>query len=168
MIVCSFSERRVAGGRLLESILLLVNKNINSTIPFVRAVKQEDQLGCGIACVAFILRIKYKDARHLFVDGKRRAKEEANFYCREIAKILESRTLLSCEYKYLKRKLKHKIYKPTTIIFIKRSKKYPFGHYLCRSKTGWMDPWINIPNKKIVAGFRKRLPGKPTYFIQAI
>ena len=132
----------------------------------MRAIKQEDKLGCGIACVAFILKIKYEDTRDLFADGKRRANEEANFYCREIVRILESRTL-SCEYKYLKKRLKHKIYRPNTIVFIKKSEKYPFGHYLCRSKVGWMDPWINIPNKKIEAGFRKRLPGKPVYYIQA-
>lgn len=87
----------------------------------MRYVKQEDGLGCGIACIAFVLKIKYKDAQGLFVDGKRRSKEEANFYCKEIVSILERRGL-SYEYKYIKRRLKHKIYQRNIIVFIERSK----------------------------------------------
>lgn len=44
----------------------------------------------------------------------------------------------------------------------------PFGHYLIRFNNQWIDPWINLPNKNIKAGFRKRLPGKPIYGISCI
>jgi len=75
----------------------------------------------------------------------------------------------SIEYKYIKGKIRKKIYQDNTIVFIKRSKKYPYGHYLSRYKSSWMDPWINSKNdrkiKKIKAGFRKRLPGKAIYAI---
>lgn len=151
---------------MLELILPLVNKNINSTILNIKPVKQRDNFGCAVACVAFILRIEYGIARDLFVDGKRRSKEEANFYCKEIVGILANAGL-SYQYRYLKKRLKRKMYNLNTIIYIKKSKRYPYGHYLCRYKDMWMDPWINFPSRKITAGFRKRLPEKPIYVIYA-
>lgn len=42
----------------------------------MKPVKQEDGLGCAVACVAFILQIPYSEAVKLFSDGKRRVKEE--------------------------------------------------------------------------------------------
>ena len=132
----------------------------------MKSIAQEDSLGCGIACVAFILKLTYKEAKNLFLDGKRRAKEEPNFYCGEIVGILEN-VGLSYEYKYLKKRLKHKIYRSNTIVYLRKSKKYPFGHYLVRYENKWMDPWINFPKENINAGFRKRLPGKPIYAIMS-
>jgi hypothetical protein len=71
------------------------------------------------------------------------------------------------QYRYLKPRLRKIIYRDDVIVFIKRSKKYPFGHYLVRYQNLWMDPWINFPKEKDVkkakAGFRKRLPGKAIY-----
>jgi hypothetical protein len=52
-----------------------------------------------------------------------------------------------------------------SIVFIKTSAKYLFGHFLARYKDKWMDPWINLPNTDITAGFRDQLPGKPTYAV---
>ena len=59
----------------------------------MKPVRQEDGLGCAVACVAFALKIPYSEALTLFVDGKRRVKEEANFYCPEIVKILNEKRL---------------------------------------------------------------------------
>lgn len=119
----------------------------------MRLVKQEDPFGCGVTCIAFILKINYHQALTLFKDGKIRAKEKPNFYCREMVMIL-NHSGLKYQYKYLKKRLLKKIYQPNTIVFIKRSKKYPFGHYLIRANRQWMDP---------LAGFRTKLPGKPIY-----
>ncbi len=130
----------------------------------MKAVRQEDNLGCAVACVAFVLGIKYKDALKLFEDGESRVKEKANFYCREIVSVLDEFGL-KYEYKFLKPRHKNKIYKTKTIVFIQKSKKYRYGHFICRYKNSWMDPWINLPKRSIKAGFRKRLPGKPTYAI---
>jgi len=68
--------------------------------------------------------------------------------------------------KYLKTKLKH--YPSGSIIYLKRSKRFPFGHYMAKTDLGWMDPWINLPNYPRKAGFRKRLPGIPSYLISPI
>lgn len=149
---------------MLELILLLVNKYINSRIGFMKPVRQENGLGCAVACVAFVLKIPYSEALTSFFDGKRRIKEEANFYCPEIVKILNSEGL-SYVWQKLKKKNLGVIDKNLSIVFIKKSSKYPYGHFLCRYNNSWMDPWINLPNKNIEAGFRKELPGEPTYVV---
>jgi hypothetical protein len=133
---------------------------IQEKIPVI----QEDPLGCAVACTAFALSISYKSALRLFKDGEKRVKNYPDFYCKEIVQILRQSDP-SYIHRYISKKLRQKIYKPGTIVFLRRSKRYPVGHYLCRDKKGWMDPWINTPLDNRKAGFRKRLPGKPIYVI---
>ncbi len=128
-----------------------------------KPVVQEDGLGCGVACVAFILSTSYKEALELFD----KEKVKSRTYCVDIQRALEKGGK-----KYFYRKLMSKsgnIYEQGAIIFIKRSQKYPFGHFLARGNGRWVDPWINLAAgsniKNAQAGFRKRLPGKPTYGI---
>lgn len=47
----------------------------------------------SVACIVFVLKISYSEALTLFIDGKRRVKEEANFYCPELVNILNSQGL---------------------------------------------------------------------------
>ena len=129
-------------------------------------IKQEDPFGCGIACVASILKINYKTALSLFLDGRRKA-TETGFYCREIIEALENNGL-KYEYKYLKSKTRKNMYKPGAIVFLRRSKRYPDGHYLTRSDNIWLDSWINFPSEEMKSGFRKRLPEKPIYVIYPV
>jgi hypothetical protein len=128
----------------------------------MKLIAQEDSYGCGVACVAFALNKSYKEALSLFPNGKKRARSIPDFYCRELVWILNN-TGRNYEYKYIKPKLRRKIYKTGTIVFIKKSKKYKYGHYLIRYENKWMDPWINFPRLNANAGFRKRLPGRPIY-----
>jgi hypothetical protein len=127
-------------------------------------VKQEDGLGCAVACIAFVLNIPYSEALKLFEDGERRVKEEANFYCPEIVKILNEKGL-NYSWKKLNKENIKVVSNNLSIVFIKRSEKYPFGHFLTSYQGKWMDPWINLPNSDIDAGFRDQLPGEPTYAI---
>lgn len=129
-------------------------------------VMQENPLGCSVACVAFILKISYQSSLTLFKKGESKA-IKTGFYCKEIVEVLKNRGLCY-EYKYIKNKVKKKIYKAGSIIFIRRSKKNPTGHYLCRVGNVWMDPWINFPDIERKAGFRRKLPEKPIYVIYAI
>lgn len=128
-------------------------------------ITQKDNLGCSIACLAFISNKTYEEVTVNL--GKEKAKTKG-FYCREIVEYLK-KLGYQAEFHYLKSKWRKKIYKDKTIVFIKRSKKYPYGHYLIRYQNLWMDPWINFKKgksvKKAKAGFRKRLPGKPIYGI---
>ena len=126
-------------------------------------VKQENAMSCGVACVAFVLNIRYQKALKLFENAQNA--EDKGFYCREIVEALEKKNLDS-EYKYIKNPaIKRLIYKDDSIVYLRRSKKYPMVHYLCRWNTKWMDSWINFPDEDRNAGFRKRLPGKPIYVI---
>lgn len=127
----------------------------------MRLIKQENKLGCGVACVASILNLSYRNALKLF--PKNRA-EKHGFICKEIVQAL-GRGGLRYEYKYIKPRFENKIYGEDTVVFIQRSRKYPEGHYLVRKDRKWIDSWINFPNKKRRAGFRKKLPGRPIYAI---
>ena len=125
----------------------------------MRAVTQEDLMGCGIACVASVLGKSYKSAKKLFA-GPGHALSRG-YYCREIVEALEEG-----RKKYKSAKISDKnrqfLEKDGTIVFTGRSKKYPAGHYLAKSDKGWMNPWINFPSIfPVKSGFQKTLPGKP-------
>ncbi len=88
------------------------------------------------------------------------------FLCSEIVKAL-GKAGYKFHFKYTGRMKKYN-FPNNTIVHIKKSKKYPVGHYLCLTQKGWMDSWINFPRLNARAGFRKRLPGKPIYAIVPI
>lgn len=131
------------------------------------SIVQKHLWGCGAACVAFVLGLDYSTALKLFTYGTHKANTRG-FYCKEIVDVL-NRSNRNYTHRYIKDRIKRRIYKDYTIVFIGRSPKYPVGHYLCRYQNTWMDPWINFPvNQNIQeakAGFRKRLPARPLYAI---
>ena len=127
------------------------------------AVTQEDEFGCGIACVAFLLNIGYAEAAKQFEPEKARS---LGFICRELTSVLNNNDQ-KYYYRYLKTRFLQRIYKEGTIVFIKKSERYPAGHYLVRANGCWMDPWLNYRIEadisKAISGYRRRLPGKPIY-----
>lgn len=126
-----------------------------------KPVAQEDPLGCGVACVAYLLNLSYKDALQMFPNGKERA-NTVGFYSKELASKLGE----SYKVGFAKRNKKF-IHRSGSIIFMKRGKKYRCGHFMVRSGNQWMDPWINFPSWAPRAGFRKRLPEQSVYIIFA-
>ena len=116
----------------------------------MKLIKQENQMGCGIACAAVILNFSYKRTFKLFSLGKA---DFTGFTCKEIVDALKRGGL---DYS--------QVHTPLSV-FIQRSNKYKHGHYLVRGRNIWMDPWINFPNANRRSGFRKRLPGKSIYVI---
>ncbi len=126
-------------------------------------ITQQDSYGCGLACVAFLVEKEYQQISCLITKKQAQTK---GFICKDLTKLF-LHFGLNYEYKYLNQKLKRKIYKDGVIVFIKRSKKYPSGHYLARLNNLWMDPWINFnfqaKIKDARSGFRKKLPGKAIY-----
>ena len=47
-----------------------------------------------------------------------------------------------------------------------KSNAAPAGHYLLKTKKGWMNPWINYPQiKPAKAGFQQKIPGKIQWII---
>ncbi len=129
----------------------------------MKSVTQKHNFGCGVACVAFITGKSYGEV--VSVLGEKRAENEG-FYCRDLVSAL-SKFSLAYTYKYVKPRIQRQIHQDGVIVFIKRSKKYPAGHYLARHNGLWMDPWVNFLHNGDVysakSGFRKRLPGKSIY-----
>lgn len=128
----------------------------------MKPVAQEDFLGCGLACVAFILRVPYQTIYHYIPNGKEKAGYQG-FTCRELVEILQQHGRI---YTVHHRKSIKQAFPKGTIVFLKRSKQYPAGHFLCLGDTGWMNSWINFPDLHVKAGFHKELPGEIQYYIE--
>lgn len=126
-------------------------------------VIQEDEYGCGVACVANILGKTYKETLPLFESPQNASWR--GYFCKDLVYALAS-AQKNYKYFYVKTYKRNHIYKDETIVFIKRSKMHPAGHYLLRKGAVWVDPWINFPKYPRMAGERKRLPGIPIYAIQ--
>ena len=130
-------------------------------------IAQEHPAGCAVACVAFALGINYKEALLLFVKGASRAGVRG-FYVREVVAAL-GRGAKGYSYYYINTHNRANMYKDGCIVFTRRSKRYPQGHYLCRNGRYWMNPWHNFPEmNNVSARFQKRLPGRPAYAIVPI
>lgn len=127
------------------------------------SIAQKHRLGCGLACVAFLLN---KDYQAIINPIFKIRAEKQGFYCKDLVKLLKKHGK-NYTYKYIKKTLKKTIYKNNVIVYIKKSTKYPKGHFLVRSNKLWMDPWINFLYSKDIknakSGFRIRLPGKPIF-----
>jgi len=101
---------------------------------------QKHSFGCGAACVAFIVGQSYTEIINILGNNKA---QNVGFTCKELMKAL-SNLKHHYVFKYLKPRLKSKIYKNGVIVFIKRSLRYPAGHYLVYSNGQWMDSWKNF------------------------
>jgi ABC-type bacteriocin/lantibiotic exporter with double-glycine peptidase domain len=122
-----------------------------------KKVAQEHSMGCGMACVASILKIKYEDALEL---SNKKYAFRRGYYYKDLISALRKKGLRYKSAKVNTGNMKY-MNKPGSIIFIKKSKKYPVGHYVLKTRRGWMNPWINYPKiNPAKAGFQKKLPGK--------
>ncbi len=129
----------------------------------MKPVTQEHPSGCAVACVASLLGVSYNSALKLF-DNPKYAKTRG-YYCREICRALGKKKI-KYDFKRFKEKHKHFLNKEGTIVYTERNSEYPLGHYLLRTKKGWMNPWINFPSiVPAKSGFSKKLPGKPKWIV---
>jgi hypothetical protein len=132
----------------------------------VRPVSQEHPLGCAVACVASLCKMRYQQALELF-EVQQHAWTRG-FYCSEIVKALANAGLSYAFAEFESKKHSQHITKTGTIVFVAPCSKYPAGHFLLRLKNGWMNPWMNFPRMNDVqAAIEKRLPGKISYLVYA-
>src|ERR1035437_7497914 len=129
----------------------------------IKRVTQIHGMGCGVACVAAVLGIRYDVALRLF--KKPQNAWTKGFMCRDLVKAL-NKAGFPYQHKYLKNKRDLILRVPGTIVFTRFSRAYPRGHYLVRTRKGWMNPWANFPKiapakSAIVA----RLPAQPSYAV---
>jgi ABC-type bacteriocin/lantibiotic exporter with double-glycine peptidase domain len=130
----------------------------------MKLITQESPMGCAIACTASLANLSYKQMRKLF-NGGRIKESTQGFYNRDIIYAL-SKIKVSAKT-YSAKTLGNKKIGLGSIVFIERSKKYPAGHYLLKTKNGWMNPWINYPNiNPAKSGFQKTLPGRVVWIIK--
>lgn len=130
-----------------------------------QTVTQQDEMGCGAACVAFVIGTSYKKAASLL--GRDKA-QTTGFQLKELRLTLAEYGH-SYRQKHVNLAPKTAIYRDGSIVFITRSKRYPYGHYLVRHRGSWMDPWINLAENKNVqhatSGYRRRLPDKAQWVL---
>lgn len=132
----------------------------------MKTITQEESMGCAVACVASILEIPYVSAKKLFAKPENAVTK--GYYYPEIIDVLKKAGLnyKSSKITNANRSL---IKKQGTIIFVSKSKKYPSGHYLLKTKKGYMNSWINFPTIfPTKSGIEKNLPGKPQGLIYKI
>ncbi len=136
-----------------------MKKNKHFPPIMIKPIPQEHPMGCAVACVASLLGIKYQEAWRLF--GKPELSLRG-IYCPQICRALSN---AGRDYSYSRLTGTEQI-KHGAIVFIEKNGKYPCGHYLLKTKRGWMNPWINFPIiTPAKAGFSKRLPGKPKWIL---
>lgn len=122
-------------------------------------------MGCGAACVAFVARETYDDIAVML--GKREATTRG-FRLRELIVALSN---LGHSYNAHRTDgtWRKALNRDGTIVFIERSARYPFGHYLVRYDNKWMDPWVNLVVNRDIrhakSGFRRRLPGRAQWIL---
>jgi hypothetical protein len=126
----------------------------------MKPVKQEHPLGCAVACTAFLIGVDYQKTILLFEDGV--ARVQKGFFCKDIISVLQ-KAGLSYQNKFVAKNKGPLKNSDNSIVYIRKSPAYPWGHYLCKAGDRWMDPWINYPDLDIKAGFRDELPGEPQY-----
>ena len=117
---------------------------------------QEDDWGCGVACVASLLGLSYKVAKQRLekckgcgVDVKPKGLD-----LEPIVTVLHRAGVEVVADWFAKE------FPSGTIAYIEGAAPYDCGHYLLRVDEGWMDPWFNMhmPKEKRVANVRKGLP----------
>jgi hypothetical protein len=123
----------------------------------MRAVAQEDPMGCGLACVAAIADVSYEDVLELVDEDKA---EETGYYCPDLIDALDE---FGLEYEY--RRVESAEVSRGSIVFVE-AEQYPHGHFLAKTETGWMNPWSNYPDEPQEAGFQDELPGRPTWVVE--
>ena len=126
-------------------------------------VTQEDEWGCGAACVASLLGVSYQEAKQLVENVKGREIDKKPY---------------GLELHHLALALQEKGVKVVadwapdgcpdgTIICISGKSPYDGDHYMLKTPEGWMDPWHNMPTEPKEAGYRNWLPDE-TYFLVAL
>lgn len=137
-----------------------------------RRVRQEDDFGCGFACVAYICDLQYQDVKK-FTNNPENA-EAGGYRCKPLCDILNRIYKQNKIAKVWKTKYVGKTKNPEipneSILYINKNDKYKYGHYIVKTKYGYMNPFSNLSevsgNSKLsIAKYEKDLYGVPSLII---
>lgn len=131
---------------------------------------QHDINGCGIACLANLLNKDYqtvkKDFENKFykIDRGIKVFDMAN-YLNDLGKNYKTK-FFNTNKEFTQKDFNSFSKIEGSITLIRKSNKYPVGHYLLRVKEGWVDSWFNLPSiNNVYADVRKTLPEDPWYIV---
>ncbi|MEK6943077.1 MAG: hypothetical protein AABX00_03380 [Nanoarchaeota archaeon] len=129
----------------------------------MKAVTQEHPMGCAVACTASLIGKNYMSTLILFSHPEYASTR--GYYCKEICDAL-NKANLNYIWKRVTASTMPFLQRNGIIVFVKKSSKYPAGHFLLKTKKGWMNSWINYPSiKPAKAGFQRSLPGNAQWVI---
>lgn len=128
-------------------------------------VSQEDEWGCGAACVASLLGITYQKAKTLVEDIKGRSvnAKPHGLELHHIALALQAEGVkVIADW--------DSTVPPSdgTIVCIGGKSRYKYEHYILRTPSGWMDPWHNLDPEKKVARYLKEYPRGSEFLVALI
>jgi hypothetical protein len=133
-----------------------------------RLVPQEDEWGCGAACVASLLGISYSRAKKRLERIKAKPLDEKprGLDIHEIWLCLALERL-----QYVAEWEKPKKFVPGTIVCIGGEAPYDGDHYLLMTQNGWMDPYSNLdrpsdPYRE--STYRDALPTRTKFLVALI
>ncbi|HRF53390.1 MAG TPA: hypothetical protein PK027_02880 [Aquimonas sp.] len=127
-------------------------------------IKQEDEWGCGAACVASLLGISYREAKNLVeeVKGSSVNAPPHGLELHHLALALwKKRVKVVADWN--PKEIPH-----GTIVCISGDAPYDGDHYMLKTPFGWMDPWYNIGTLPRKANFRQSYPGGTEFLVALI
>ena len=133
---------------------------------------QKDINGCGIACLANLLNKSYNWVKKDFENKFYTIEKGVKIF--DIVRYLEIHGLIYKSKFFNRNKTNKKeanVFSKinNSITLIVKSDKYPVGHYLLRTKNGWIDPWYDSPSiDNVKAGVREKLPDDPWYVLYPV
>jgi len=121
-----------------------------------QVVTQQDEWGCGVACVASRLGLSYVEARRRLVHVKGIEIDGAPHGLR----FAVVRAVLNEGKRPVMWSLRSEVWPSGTVVFLSRQwgRYCDSGHYMLRVSAGWMDPWKNFPSSSRRGGIRRHLP----------
>lgn len=129
-------------------------------------VSQSEEWGCGVACVASFLGTSYGEARDLLrkhKGGKTVNADPKGLELHHIALALQERG-----YRVIADWRDSEGFCEGTIVCIAGDKPYDGHHYMIKTQSGWMDPWLNMGMKPRKAGFRSSYPDGTEFLVALV
>lgn len=127
-------------------------------------VSQEDEWGCGAACVASLLGVSYQEAKQLVETEKKRSVNDKprGLELHHIAIALQNEGV-----KVIADWDPATHHPDGSIVCIGGKSRYKYEHYILKIPGGWMDPWYDLEKNNMVAKYREDYPDE-SYFLVAL
>ena len=128
-------------------------------------VSQEDEWGCGAACVASLLGVSYQKAKQLVETEKKRSVNDKTrgLELHQIAIALQNKGV-----KVIADWDSAAHHPDGSIVCIGGKSRYKYEHYILKTPNGWMDPWFDLKKNNMVAKYRDDYPKGADFLVALI